>query len=177
MRMRTLGHLWTVSALTLGNPPATEVPARLERSLDASLERMHLSFVELFVLHAYMVNTDDDAADDRFSTELDLQTRVMAAVCIASIVAMTLLATGYPAGGVLSAGLGISGIVGAVAMVGRGGDDVSRRFLPAVLAVFSLSLIALAIRWVAERPIHFGSIHFGGLSLAIVAIAIAVAMG
>jgi hypothetical protein len=79
MRMRTLGHLWPVSALTLGNPPATEVPARLERSLDASLERMHLSFVDLFVLHGYMVNTDDDAADDRFSTELDLQTRVMAA--------------------------------------------------------------------------------------------------
>lgn len=62
-------------------------------------------------------------------------------------------------------------------MVGGGGDDVSTRFLPAVLAVFSLSLIALAIRWVGERPIHFGSIHFGGLSLAIVAIAIAVAMG
>lgn len=49
----------------LGNPPATEVPARLERSLDASLERMRLSFVDLFVLHGYMVNSDDDAADDR----------------------------------------------------------------------------------------------------------------
>ena len=112
-----------------------------------------------------------------FGTQLDLQTRVMAAVCIASIVAMTLVATGHPAGGVLSAVLGIGGIVGAIALVGGGGDDVSTRLLPALLAALSLSLIALAIRWVRERPIHFDWIDFGGLSLAIGAIAVAVAMG
>jgi hypothetical protein len=112
-----------------------------------------------------------------FGTELDPQTRVMAAVCVASIVTMTLVATGHPAGGVLSAGLGISGIVGAISLVGGGGDDVSTRFLPALLAALSLSLIALAIRWVRETPIHFGWVDLVGLSLAIGAIAIAVAMG
>jgi aryl-alcohol dehydrogenase-like predicted oxidoreductase len=39
----------------LGAPPADEVLPRLERSLDESLARMGLSFVDLYVLHGYIV--------------------------------------------------------------------------------------------------------------------------
>jgi aryl-alcohol dehydrogenase-like predicted oxidoreductase len=49
----------------LGNPPHNEVPARLERSLEASLERMKLQFVDLFVLHGYLVPTAEAGGDDR----------------------------------------------------------------------------------------------------------------
>lgn len=49
----------------LGNPPQNEVPARLERSLDASLERMQLQFVDLFVLHGYIVPTDETGGEER----------------------------------------------------------------------------------------------------------------
>lgn len=112
-----------------------------------------------------------------FGPELEPQTRLLAAVCFATIVTMTLVATGYTAGGILSTALGVAGIVVAIAMVGGGGDDLSTRFLPALLAALSLSLIALAIRWVRKGPIHFGWVDLVGLGLAIGAIAIAVAMG
>jgi aryl-alcohol dehydrogenase-like predicted oxidoreductase len=49
----------------LGNPHPSEVPTRLERSLEASLERMKLSFVDLFVLHGYIVPTEDAGGKDR----------------------------------------------------------------------------------------------------------------
>jgi hypothetical protein len=57
-----------------------------------------------------------------------------------------------------------------------GGDDVSTRLVPAILALLSLSLIALAIRWETAKPIHFTWIDFAGVSLSIVAIGIAIAM-
>jgi aryl-alcohol dehydrogenase-like predicted oxidoreductase len=49
----------------LGNPPPSEVLTRLERSLDASLERMGLAFVDLFVLHGFIVPTHAAGAEDR----------------------------------------------------------------------------------------------------------------
>ena len=49
----------------LGNPPSHEVHARLEQSLESSLGRMRLSFVDLFVLHGYIVPTDDEGNDGR----------------------------------------------------------------------------------------------------------------
>lgn len=39
----------------LGNPPAAEVRARLERSLEESLARMRLSRVDLYVLHGQII--------------------------------------------------------------------------------------------------------------------------
>lgn len=49
----------------LGNPPAAEVLSRFEASLDASLERMRVSYVDLFVLHGWIVPTDEAGAEDR----------------------------------------------------------------------------------------------------------------
>jgi aryl-alcohol dehydrogenase-like predicted oxidoreductase len=49
----------------LGNPPPSEVLTRLERSLGASLERMGLAFVDLFVLHGYIVPTHVAGGEDR----------------------------------------------------------------------------------------------------------------
>jgi aryl-alcohol dehydrogenase-like predicted oxidoreductase len=49
----------------LGNPPPSEVLTRLERSLGASLERMRLTFVDLFVLHGYIVPTHEQGGEDR----------------------------------------------------------------------------------------------------------------
>jgi aryl-alcohol dehydrogenase-like predicted oxidoreductase len=49
----------------LGNPPPGEVLTRLERSLGASLERMGLAFVDLFVLHGYIVPTQVVGGEDR----------------------------------------------------------------------------------------------------------------
>ncbi len=49
----------------LGNPPASDVQGRFERSLDASLERMKLRFVDLFVLHGYIVPDETPGDDDR----------------------------------------------------------------------------------------------------------------
>jgi aryl-alcohol dehydrogenase-like predicted oxidoreductase len=49
----------------LGNPPPSEVLTRLERSLDASLERMRLAFVDLFVLHGYIVPTQKAGGEGR----------------------------------------------------------------------------------------------------------------
>ena len=44
----------------LGNPPAEEVATRFEKSLADSLRRMRLSYVDLYVLHGYLVNDDED---------------------------------------------------------------------------------------------------------------------
>jgi aryl-alcohol dehydrogenase-like predicted oxidoreductase len=49
----------------LGNAPANEVLDRFEASLDASLERMRLSFIDLFVLHGWIVPTDEAGDDGR----------------------------------------------------------------------------------------------------------------
>jgi aryl-alcohol dehydrogenase-like predicted oxidoreductase len=54
-----------VTKYLLGNAPAAEVLPRLERSLDASLERMKLSFVDLFVLHGYQVSTEAEGGKER----------------------------------------------------------------------------------------------------------------
>lgn len=54
----------------LGDPPPSEVMKRLEGSLDASLQRMKLPFVDLFVLHGYLVPTE--AAGDRGGTPRSL---------------------------------------------------------------------------------------------------------
>lgn len=54
-----------VTKHVLGHPPAGEVPGRFEASLDASLGRMRLSFVDLFVLHGWIVPTDEAATEDR----------------------------------------------------------------------------------------------------------------
>ena len=44
----------------LGNPPAEEVATKFEKSLADSLRRMRLSYVDLYVLHGYLVNDDED---------------------------------------------------------------------------------------------------------------------
>lgn len=49
----------------VSNPPPGEVFGRLERSLEESLERMKLSFVDLFFLHGYLVATDDEGGERR----------------------------------------------------------------------------------------------------------------
>jgi aryl-alcohol dehydrogenase-like predicted oxidoreductase len=49
----------------LGGPPPDEVMTRLERSLDESLARMSLSFVDLYVLHGYIVPDGIEGAKDR----------------------------------------------------------------------------------------------------------------
>jgi aryl-alcohol dehydrogenase-like predicted oxidoreductase len=49
----------------LGNAPPSDVLARLEGSLEASLGRMKLSSVDLFVLHGYLVAADEDGGPDR----------------------------------------------------------------------------------------------------------------
>ena len=49
----------------LGSPPAHEVLPRLERSLDESLARMELSFVDLYVLHGYVVPDGIEEAENR----------------------------------------------------------------------------------------------------------------
>jgi aryl-alcohol dehydrogenase-like predicted oxidoreductase len=49
----------------LGSPPPSEVPERLKRSLEASLHRMKLSFIDLYVLHGYIVPTEDEAGEYR----------------------------------------------------------------------------------------------------------------
>jgi aryl-alcohol dehydrogenase-like predicted oxidoreductase len=49
----------------VGNPPAEDVLAQLERSIDASLERMRLSFIDLFVFHGWIVPTEELAGPVR----------------------------------------------------------------------------------------------------------------
>jgi aryl-alcohol dehydrogenase-like predicted oxidoreductase len=49
----------------VSNPPPGEVFGRLERSLEESLERMKLSFVDLFFLHGYLVATDHEGGERR----------------------------------------------------------------------------------------------------------------
>ena len=49
----------------LGAPPPDEVMTRLERSLDESLARMRLSFVDLYVLHGYIVPDGIEGAENR----------------------------------------------------------------------------------------------------------------
>jgi aryl-alcohol dehydrogenase-like predicted oxidoreductase len=49
----------------LGSPPADEVHGRLERSLDESLARMQLTFVDLYVLHGYIVPDGIEEAENR----------------------------------------------------------------------------------------------------------------
>ncbi|MDQ6795354.1 MAG: aldo/keto reductase [Chloroflexota bacterium] len=54
-----------VTKYLVGNAPPGEVQARIERSLDASLERMKLTFVDLFVLHGYQVATETEGGKER----------------------------------------------------------------------------------------------------------------
>ena len=54
----------------VSNPPAAEVLARLEQSLDASLERMRLSFVDLYVFHGWIVPSQDLATEGRTTKRL-----------------------------------------------------------------------------------------------------------
>jgi aryl-alcohol dehydrogenase-like predicted oxidoreductase len=54
-----------VSKHLLGAPPPHEVMARLERSLDASLARMGLSFLDLYVLHGYIVRDGSEGSERR----------------------------------------------------------------------------------------------------------------
>src|SRR5919204_851761 len=49
----------------VSNPPAAEVFGRLERSLEESLERMKLPFVDLFLLHGFIVPTDEEGMERR----------------------------------------------------------------------------------------------------------------
>jgi aryl-alcohol dehydrogenase-like predicted oxidoreductase len=49
----------------LGNPPAAEVPGRLERSLDESLERMRLAYADILFLHGSVVAADAEGGDAR----------------------------------------------------------------------------------------------------------------
>jgi aryl-alcohol dehydrogenase-like predicted oxidoreductase len=49
----------------VSNPPADEVFDRLERSLDESLARMRLSYVDLFFLHGYIVGSAADGGERR----------------------------------------------------------------------------------------------------------------
>jgi aryl-alcohol dehydrogenase-like predicted oxidoreductase len=49
----------------VSNPPAGEVFERLERSLEESLERMRLEFVDLFFLHGYLVASARDGGERR----------------------------------------------------------------------------------------------------------------
>jgi aryl-alcohol dehydrogenase-like predicted oxidoreductase len=49
----------------VSNPPAHDVLTRLERSLEESLERMRLKFVDLFFLHGYLVQADDQGGERR----------------------------------------------------------------------------------------------------------------
>jgi aryl-alcohol dehydrogenase-like predicted oxidoreductase len=63
------GHLpqgvRVVTKHLLGDPPPSEVLPRLEGSLDASLQRMKLSSVDLFVLHGYLVPTEAAGGEGR----------------------------------------------------------------------------------------------------------------
>jgi aryl-alcohol dehydrogenase-like predicted oxidoreductase len=49
----------------VSNAPASEVFDRLERSLDESLDRMRLSFVDLLFLHGYLVASDREGGERR----------------------------------------------------------------------------------------------------------------
>jgi aryl-alcohol dehydrogenase-like predicted oxidoreductase len=49
----------------VSNPPAGEAAARLERSLEESLARMRLAFVDLFFLHGYLVANGDEGGERR----------------------------------------------------------------------------------------------------------------
>jgi aryl-alcohol dehydrogenase-like predicted oxidoreductase len=49
----------------VSNPPPGEVFGRLERSLDQSLARMKLGFVDLFILHGYIVGSEDEGGERR----------------------------------------------------------------------------------------------------------------
>src|SRR5919201_3129742 len=49
----------------VSNPPAAEVFGRLERSLEETLERMKLPFVDLFLLHGFIVSTDEEGLERR----------------------------------------------------------------------------------------------------------------
>jgi aryl-alcohol dehydrogenase-like predicted oxidoreductase len=49
----------------VSNPPPSEVFERLERSLEESLERMRLSFVDLFFLHGSIVGSDEEGGERR----------------------------------------------------------------------------------------------------------------
>jgi aryl-alcohol dehydrogenase-like predicted oxidoreductase len=57
----------------LGNAPPSDVLARFEASLDASLGRMKLSYVDLFVLHGYIVATDEEGSEGRTPRSLFVQ--------------------------------------------------------------------------------------------------------
>jgi aryl-alcohol dehydrogenase-like predicted oxidoreductase len=49
----------------VSNPRAGEVLERLERSLEESLERMRLEFVDLFILHGYLVAGEREGGERR----------------------------------------------------------------------------------------------------------------
>jgi aryl-alcohol dehydrogenase-like predicted oxidoreductase len=49
----------------VSTPPSADVFERLERSLDESLERMRLEFVDLFFLHGYLVASDSEGGERR----------------------------------------------------------------------------------------------------------------
>lgn len=53
----------------LGNPPPSEVYDRLSASLDASLARMRLDHVDIFILHGMIDRDAPDGATTRVSLE------------------------------------------------------------------------------------------------------------
>jgi aryl-alcohol dehydrogenase-like predicted oxidoreductase len=54
----------------VNNPAPDEVLPQLEQSLDASLERMQLSFIDLFVFHGWLVPSEDLAGRGRTTKRL-----------------------------------------------------------------------------------------------------------
>lgn len=59
----------------VGNPNPGDVPAMLEKSLDGSLERMRLSFVDVFFLHNHIATQVEPGA--RWATSASLFTEVV----------------------------------------------------------------------------------------------------
>jgi aryl-alcohol dehydrogenase-like predicted oxidoreductase len=58
----------------VSNPPASDVFARLEHSLNESLDRLKLSFVDLFLLHGYIVAEDYEGGERRTPSKLFAET-------------------------------------------------------------------------------------------------------
>jgi hypothetical protein len=74
-----------------------------------------------------------------------------AAALLVCMGAMLLVAGGYRIGGILAAFVGLAGLVAAVGLWMGGGDDLSTRWFPVIVAVLSASVIAVALRWILRR--------------------------